>query len=96
MTTTRSGGAEDQRFATAYTYKLTMCGVPRILLRLQAIETNLPLALTCFEPDPVSCHRSLFSDWWFEHTGEIVTEWVPELLRKSEARFGQPWQPRPA
>jgi hypothetical protein len=30
------------------------------------------LVLCCFEANPLDCHRSMFSRWWLEQTGEEV------------------------
>ncbi len=71
------GIADDYRFNAEYRKKLDRLGVDRIADALRTIseeEGGADLCLLCFEADPTDCHRSMFSSWWFEQTGQRVEE----------------------
>jgi hypothetical protein len=69
--------AHPEAFEDAYLDQLERAGPARIARRLAAITRQTgagTLLLACFEPLPSSCHRGLFSAWWFESTGERIAE----------------------
>jgi hypothetical protein len=71
------GLADDEKFERAYLRKLDRLGAERIEALLRTIseeEGGKDLALLCYERDPAECHRSMFSRWWRERTGEVVEE----------------------
>ncbi len=68
-----------ERFGRAYRRGLHVLGLPRIralLDELAADADGRPLALCCFEANPVDCHRGPlgFAGWWERKTGERVPE----------------------
>ena len=66
-----------ETFERVYRERLDRAGVGRIEARLCAIaepRPGVPLALCCFEPGAADCHRSSWSRWWLEQTGEAVPE----------------------
>lgn len=69
--------APAEAFEDAFIDQLERYGTRRIARRLAAIsrETGAEtLLLACFEPLPSQCHRGLMARWWFESTGEVITE----------------------
>lgn len=73
---------EPDRFREAYFGKLDDIGEERIIstvsrLDYRAREEGKELVLLCFEDirnDGEWCHRTMFAEWWAEHTGEIIEE----------------------
>jgi len=68
---------DDDRFNEVYRKKLDRLGVDRIaegLERISREEGGRPLVLLCYERQPGQCHRSAFSSWWFDKTGQEVPE----------------------
>ena len=68
-----------EEFRRAYRHRLHRATARRIAERLHrhAAERGEPLVLLCHEPLYVPgqwCHRTLFSEWWLEQTGELVEE----------------------
>lgn len=68
-------------FEAAYLEHLDRVGADLIAVRLNAIAgwdgSGLPLRLLCFEnlTDPAAwCHRTMWSRWWHERTGQAVAE----------------------
>ena len=71
------GIEDDVQFNEAYRRKLIRLGVDRIvaqIAKISAEEGGKALALLCYEADPARGHRSAFSSWWFEQTGQRVEE----------------------
>lgn len=83
---------DDERFNEVYRAKLDRIGVDRIAAQLARIsdeEGGKPLVLLCYEADPAECHRSVFSSWWAEQTGQEL----PEMDRGcDQSRNPQPTQ----
>ena len=70
-------GAPAEAFEDAYLDQLTRYGILRIAKRLAVITRQTgaeTLLLCCFEADREQCHRSLFSAFWLEATGERIEE----------------------
>jgi Protein of unknown function, DUF488 len=68
---------DDARFEKVYRVKLERIGVEKIAALLRSLsdeEGGRPLALLCYEANPAECHRSMFSRWWRERTGQRVEE----------------------
>ena len=71
-----------ERFKPAYYQKLEAIGTDKIsgmVTRLyeEAKAEGKELGLLCYEDirDPAQwCHRTVFAEWWAEHTGEIIEE----------------------
>jgi hypothetical protein len=72
--------AQDE-FESRFIARLDKAGVETIQARLDEIyeEYARPLALLCFEDLSAGefCHRRMFADWWFHHTGQEVNEADP-------------------
>lgn len=75
-------------YREAYFRKLNSAGVERIIgivrrLDMAAAAEGKQLVLLCFEDirkPGAWCHRTLFAEWWEEHTGEMVQELEVEHL----------------
>lgn len=65
-----------------YMEKLNRLGAEKVIgivnqLEMKASDEGKALVLLCFEDirNGVDwCHRTLFAEWWMEHTGEMITE----------------------
>jgi Protein of unknown function, DUF488 len=66
--------AEPAEFAREYRAQLDRYGTARLHEIFTALATGDRLLLLCFERSGADCHRRLFSQWWLEHTGEIIPE----------------------
>lgn len=74
---------DDATFERRYRHQLHGWTVDRVLgeLREIAVEHDCPrLILCCWEADPVQCHRTMFSRWWLEKTGEEIPD-LSEVAR---------------
>lgn len=71
---------DEAEFEAAYRARLDGFGVEKIRAALEGLARSAGTAgvvLLCFEDleDPTqSCHRTIFSAWWREQTGEEVVE----------------------
>jgi hypothetical protein len=86
------GIEDDARFNEAYCKKLDRIGVDRIAAQLERIsreEGGGDLALLCYEADPARCHRSAFSSWWFEQTGQRVEELAQNSVQSRKGQDAQ-------
>ena len=64
-----------EEYTRKYFERLDNIGVDRILEDLkQAQGDKENLVLMCYEKNPNDCHRSMFAEWWFINTGEIIEE----------------------
>ena len=65
-------------FRREYYARLNRTGVGHILQQLQRFDpAHNDIVLLCYEDirKPENwCHRSMFADWWMEHTGELIEE----------------------
>ncbi len=65
-----------------YMDKLNRTGADKIIsiinqLEMKAMDEGKELVLLCYEDIRNGddwCHRTLFAEWWKEHTGEIIEE----------------------
>ena len=71
---------DDAEFDAAYLARLERFGVKKIADVLTAFARGYDakgVVLLCFEDitkDGVSCHRTLFGEWWTAQTGDRVVE----------------------
>jgi len=68
---------DDETFERRFRQQLHRWTVDRVLADLMATAVQLDcprLVLCCFEADPMACHRSMFSRWWLEKTGEEILD----------------------
>jgi hypothetical protein len=52
-------------------------GVDQVLTLIEDVSRRRDAVLLCYEDvrkEGVWCHRQLFSQWWEEQTGQVVTE----------------------
>ena len=77
-------------FERRYLERLDRIGLDQIQARLQAIyvEHGGPLALCCFEPPGVFCHRRLAAMWIEEKTGQEIPE-IANLPTTNTLQSGQ-------
>lgn len=72
-------GLSPEEFRIQYRKQLDMTGVAEIDTMFEQIARRHPdqrLVLLCFEKvlEGEYCHRRVFAEWWFEQTGEPITE----------------------
>lgn len=85
---------EPEEFKKAYYGKLDGIGSDRIISMVERLNQTAQtegkeLVLLCFEDVRVPgdwCHRTVFAEWWAEHTGEIISE----LPDPSEPKIKKP------
>lgn len=85
---------ELEEFKKAYYGKLDGIGADRIISMVERLNRSAQaegkeLVLLCFEDVRVPgdwCHRTVFAEWWAEHTGEIISE----LPDPSEPKIKKP------
>lgn len=73
---------DQEKFKPAYYSKLEAIGTDKIIDMVGRLETRArnegkDLVLLCYEDIRVEgewCHRSVFAEWWLEHTGEVIEE----------------------
>lgn len=71
-----------ERFRPAYYEKLEGIGTEKIISMVTRLDEKArsegkELVLLCFEDVRIPedwCHRTVFAEWWAEHTGEIIKE----------------------
>ena len=73
------GISDMEIFKTQYTARLDEVGVDRIAAKLRRFESfGKPVVLLCYEDIRKGgdnwCHRTMFAEWWFKHTGEEIDE----------------------
>lgn len=84
---------ELEKFKPAYYEKLESIGTEKIIsiirrLSARAQEEGKELVLLCFEDVRVAedwCHRTVFTEWWKENTGETIKE-LPDPTPPKEKR----------
>ena len=75
-------GLSENSFAKAYCAALDKIGVSTIRTELAQVQADPQRAgrdtvLCCFESlksRDQFCHRRMFAQWWFDHTGETIPE----------------------
>ena len=73
---------EYEPYRKAYFEKLNAIGKDSIIRTVKRLDERAKadgkeLVLLCFEDirnEGEWCHRTLFAEWWMEHTGEIIEE----------------------
>lgn len=71
-----------ERFKRAYYEKLEGIGTEKIISMVNRLDEKAQregkeLVLLCYEDVRVPadwCHRTIFAEWWAEHTGELIEE----------------------
>lgn len=75
------GKYHGDEYKRKYFERLDSFGVDKILLALDNIGKGFDdILLMCHEKDPIQCHRSMFAEWWFRNTGEIIEEYGKQNL----------------
>ena len=85
--------AQVEAFRRAYIEMLNRAGTPAIreVLRYFAAAGN-PVVLLCFEDIRQSgnwCHRTMFADWWYKRTGEMIKE-LPDPTPPPKEAYSPP------
>jgi hypothetical protein len=77
MLAARKAGGTHAEFRVAYMAKLDGIGPEHFAIAARAISEVVPVVLLCFDKlwlPGVTCHRTVFGDWWLDRTGEVVPE----------------------
>ena len=75
---------DHEAFSRAYLGRLDQLGVDPILEALDAIREEYPnrdLAMCCYEPNVMDCHRNLVRQFWLEQTAEVIEESIAPAPR---------------
>ena len=74
-----------EEYKEKYFERLDGYGVEKIRKAIEeASEGHENVILMCHEKDKKECHRSMFAEWWFKNTGEIIPEYGEEPKEENE------------
>ncbi len=87
------GVYDGDEYRDKYFERLDSYGVDYIRKSIEAAsEGHENVILMCHEKDKTECHRSLFAEWWEQHTGEKIEEFgenKKEMIEKKKEEYEQ-------